>query len=184
MPTADIRFETGRELVFHADTTFTANERTMLAGVVAGIFTQTAGLLRPELIYDLDFDDIVALKAHVADNLLLRATSDMPYIVTNDRFTALTVGLTSVDVKNVDWSQPVKVSLVVDRLPYDAVFERVAMHELLHAFRCDHIDDAFSIMSPRYTAGFTDPVACITARDADEICRVHGCDVHMLNYCR
>lgn len=184
MPSADIRFQTSYELVLHADTAFTLSERNMLSEVVEGIYVQTAGLLRPQLVYDLDFDSMSSLKTHLDDNLLMRAPSSADYIVASDKVTALTLGLTDVDLKDIDWTQPVKVFLVIDRLSNPIRFKRVAMHELLHAFRLSHVTIGDAVMSPKNGSGFTDPVACINSEDADEICRIYRCDTSRLNYCR
>jgi len=166
-----ITYQTAKSLTFHADTAFTQQERDILEISCSEIYKQSSGLLKLNIIYDLDFISTNSLLYHTSDNLLMRAPSYADYIKPD--FLGFTV-------KNPNTGQ-IFIYIISERIKTPIAFQHVAMHEFLHGFGLHHVTSINSIMYPET---LSNPPTCMTEDDAWELCGIYHCDYDTLNYCR
>lgn len=125
-------------LVIHADTDFTTSERIVIHRATESLMWQVG--LRVEVIYDLDFRKVERLSSLRYEPRLIRVTSQSELTIGIDRhFNGTVFGWTTQN------STP-SVYIVVDRLYGEGLALHVYLHELLHAFGADHVDDPGAVM--------------------------------------
>jgi hypothetical protein len=173
---------------FHGDVEFTAIERAIIAKAVESLEYQTAGLYRPSVVYDLNYDDINSLMLLRDAALVVRMQSDYDVVRFIDEESGGEVlGMTLPHGMNGQGTNP-QVYLVADRLEDPARLEHVAMHEFLHAAGLDDIGPPGSVMSGatcHMSAGLQvcESIRCMTPADVAEFCRVNHCRSDELNGC-
>lgn len=163
-------------LMVHADTAFTNRERFLILKSAENIRRQTNDFLAYSIVFDLDFSSMQSLKANVGENTIVRIHSSAEGLDSN------TLGYCNVSMEDLDLNNPSKIALVHDRLTNDDVMVHVAMHEMLHMARLQHIGTVHSIMYPT-TPVVGHVILCMTKADFIELCTVHGCDVDAMVQC-
>lgn len=164
----------------HVDESFPPRERKLLVEATDRLRDQTSGFIDVRVVFDLDFDSNESLVLHEDDNLILRL--DANHLPSGKQSTTVrTLAFTLVYMDDVDLMRQSVSYLVWDRLSDDTVFVHVAMHEMLHMLRIDHVAGSTSVMYPEApTSGAS---LCLSKEDAGEICFVHGCDVRRIHVC-
>lgn len=161
----------------HADTSFTSRERILINEASTRMFSQTNGFVGVDVVFDLDFNSNESLRDHVAQNIMVRVDQ------TAEGLEKSTLGYCYTNYKDLDFNNPIKIALVYDRLPTDEAWIHVAMHEMLHAIRAQHISEPQSILYKTTPTVGPNIVTCLTHEDMVEICTVHGCDLAAMKPC-
>lgn len=168
--------------VFHGDTDFTPEERKVIEEALFRWRAQTDGLIQATVIWDLDFKSVSSLSDHIADNLIIRWTSETGIVrqFNEDHPRATLLGWSPGRiVPNPDG--PARVHLVADELAkLSAEFFKpfasegylgVVMHEFGHVFGLQHVEDEDGLMHGGWLGGH----ACLSQEDISEFCRVNEC---------
>lgn len=172
----------------HGDVDFGKGERQAIEQAVANLARDTNGKLQIDLVWDLDFKDMVSLdRAHRgSDWVLIRKDGDP----TQDPAIGQLVGITSAEAR--------VVALFYDRLTTEREWVHTSMHELLHAAGASHVctiemvgfpgcgtydDDDVAMTSILFPMYDTNAPTCMSRADAAEFCRAAKCSVSELNYC-
>lgn len=160
----------------HADTSFTAHERELILKAAQQMNEQTNGFLEYRIVFDLNFDSIETLRKYSGKrNILTRVHSSAKDIEKK------TLGYCIVNFNDLDLNNPARAALIYDRLPSDEAWIHVAMHEMLHMVRLQHIVDAKSIMYE--STPVHNSLTCMTNSDMVELCTVHGCVLSVMKPC-
>jgi hypothetical protein len=156
----------------HADIEFSPLERHLISRAVEDLHYQTAGLLRVELEYDLDYGVSSVLRE---EPMLVRQPLWAPLTFRVDEdIKGTALGFTKVGAAHC--------FLVADRLDSPEIWRHVTMHELLHAAGLHDLPTTpHDIMARSRTR---DVPLCMSRADAVEFCRANRCDAERLNYCR
>lgn len=165
----------------HGDTTFTLHERNLIVLATTRMREQTRGFVDVNVTFDLDFDSIQSLREHVGHNTLVRVDSSAPDL--QDTKELKTIGYTYVNYKDLDFNNPTKGALVHDRLKSDDAWVHVAMHEMLHMIRLQHIPTIKTVLYRSIPIEGKNIVTCMTSQDMEELCAVHGCDLKAMKPC-
>jgi hypothetical protein len=164
----------------HADVSFTERERGFILEATTRMYEQTRGFVDVNVVFDLNFDDMDSLRQHAKDNIMTRI--DHTGLDKEDDPEGVIIGYCSVDFNDLSFNNPTRIALVYDRLPTEDSWIHVAMHEMLHALRQQHVAEPKSILF-KSTPVWTNIVTCLTASDMEEICEVHGCDLAAMLPC-
>lgn len=159
-------------LRMHADVEFTPLERRLIDQAVRDLEWQTAGYMRVQLEYDLDFGEMSVLRE---DALLVRQPMFAPLTlhVEQEKRSA---------VYGFTYTTSQKSFLVADRLDTPELWRHVTMHELLHVAGLNDLPTTpYDIMARSRTDNVP---LCMSRADAKEFCRAQHCDFERLNYCR
>lgn len=168
-------------MTIHADTAFTLHERALIVLAAQRMKEQTNDFVNVDVLFDLDFDSMESLKEHSKHNIMTRIDSSAPGL--EDSPMAKTIGYCIVNFNDLDFNNPIKIALVHDRLITDDAWVHVAMHEMLHALRQQHIAEPKSIMYKSTPVAGSTIVTCLVRKDMEEICEVHGCDDAAMKPC-
>lgn len=166
------------KMQIYADTSFTDSERIAINEAVQNLYEQTSSFVDIKISYELDFHSMDSLREHSRHNILVRVDSSAKDLG-ND-----TIGYCIVNFRDLDFSNPTKIALVHDRLPLREAWIHVAMHEILHAIRLQHIPEDRTIMYRTTPVAGNGIITCLTSYDMRELCEVHGCDLRAMKPCR
>lgn len=72
-----------------------------------------------------------------------------------------------------------EIYIVSDELENMTQYKLNVIHELGHAIRMNHVDDAAAIMNTQFNKN----VRCLTHRDVKQFCDLYGCNAEDMNYC-
>ncbi len=166
-------------MVIHADTSFTPRERGLIMTAVETMRDQTLDFVEITMLFDLDFDSMDSLNSNKNSNTLVRLLSvDAKGVEKN------ALGYCTTNFDDLDLDRVARAALIYDRLPSDKVWIHVAMHEMLHMIRLQHIDTSQTIMYATTPIVGNDIVTCMTPQDMQELCFTHGCDVKIMKPCK
>jgi hypothetical protein len=160
----------------HGDTAFTPHERELIETAILNIRMETANFVDIHIDFDLDFDSMTSVSRNLRSNILVRVQG------TNTKASKETLGYCIADFQDLSFDNPARATLIYDRLPNDASWIHVSMHEILHMIRLEHVDDFWSVMND------VTPVegrisTCLSEADVIELCTVHGCDPAGMTTC-
>lgn len=162
-------------MTIHVDVSFTDHERFMLQEAANIWRLQTDGLVDIKLVNDLDFDHLSPESG--GWHTITKVDSLICDLI--DCGTRTLGWTTTGGIHNV-WNTPIRMGLVIDRLPDDNSFMQAAIHEFGHAAGCRHTEDENSIMYPGIIPGRK---LCLRARDLSELCMVNNCSGRTLRSC-
>lgn len=166
-------------MTIHADTSFTPHERELIMTAVETMRDQTFDFVEITMIFDLDFDSMDSLKQNKNSNTLVRLLSSNAKGIENN-----TLGYCTTNFDDLDFVHTARAALIYDRLPGDKVWIHVAMHEMLHMIRLQHIPAPQTIMYATTPVVGNDIITCMTPQDMQELCLTHGCNPAVTKPCK
>lgn len=161
-------------LVLHADNHFNELGRRIIVEAAENIRRLTHGRARLDVVFDLDFDSIENLKAHMAANhsMVFGVLSDYDVVKTLDEGLRGPGTILAATVETKSRSQ--FVFLILDRIAEDK-FSNVVTHEFGHVIGFPDLDAMGAIMSGRSASN--EPAILDWAEADLKLCReFHYCD--------
>lgn len=177
-------------VTMHADSAFTADERTVIYAASKVWMDQTSGQAQISFLWDLDFNSASVLKEAVDKKwtVLVRMTEDLEEVQDMDCEAAEAQGLPCNLPKGwgpqvLAWVSPaggihnlshqqVIMKVVVDRANTPADLKQTVVHEFGHVFGLPHSPVPQAIMYPAHRR--RDNV-CLTPADLALFCSVNVC---------
>jgi hypothetical protein len=166
----------GHTIVMHGDTEFSPNERTILESAVAKWNHLTNGVVRMEIVWDLNATSTSSLIAHQDDNLLLLGHSTTYLGEAADQMSGGKI-LGWVDHDLPYRFTPSKMFLMMDRLNNKKLW-RVALHEFFHVAGMNDNQNPGHLMSKQFNT-----IECPSVDEMAEFCGVWGCNVGDVVFC-
>lgn len=169
-------------VTIHADTEFSDDDKAAIAGACRIWNYQTNGIVNITVVYDLDFNDMTALQAHMTngDNYIVSLESWMPSVVAMDGEDAKVLGwMGPAGGIHNPWGLPVHGAFVADRLN-DKNRLQVFVHEFGHLLGLSHLPEVQATMYPHIVNGRK---ACLHKPDLEAFCRVNECGTHTMYPC-
>lgn len=168
----------GRTYTFHVDTAFSPYGIELIRRACNKWEMYSNGLVKFELVQDLDDGDFNAFAAMVKTMPTIVAVSSMASVIVefeanNQCPNCRTLGLT------VQSDTPL-VFLVVDRLGDARDFYEVILHELGHALGLRHVTDNDAVMFAQHQ---TPGASCLHKADMEEFCRAQFCSLSDVKWC-
>lgn len=164
-----------RVVEFHADRDFTTAERWQIAQAANLWKLQTGDLVEFRIRYDVDFSSTSNIKAHRADNLLVRWEDNYRVVRALDDMAGGRV-LGFVDqiggIHNPA-GKPVHMFIVADRHDTQKRFRQTALHEFGHVLGLYH---SHSITAVMYPSSQDRKAVCLSRADLHIFCDVNNCD--------
>lgn len=178
------------EVTLHMDTDFTAEERADALQAAEIWRKQTNGLARINLVYDLDFSDLIGMNelfTHGA-SLVVRRDSEDSLVQGADEESdcdSCVLGWMNSGGLHAIGHPPVHGAFVVDRLEeYNQVIPtfrlQVMLHEFGHVLGLPHVPATQAIMYPAVIPGRT---ACLKQSDLTAFCSVNVCGATRMYPC-
>ncbi len=171
-------------VTLHMDGDFTAEERADAFKAAEVWRKQTQGLARIELVYDVDFNDLMGLGQLFAEeaNIVVRRDSEDPIVQAADEeegCDSCVLGWMNAGGIHGPGHQPIHGAFVVDRLSVSREMRvQVMIHEFGHVLGVPHVAAIQGLMYPYAMPGRT---SCLKQPDLVAFCSVNECaDVHML----
>lgn len=126
-------------VLFHVDVGFSQHERALIGTAASFLTQETLRQVSVEVVYDLDMRDARALTRLQNEMMLLRLDIIDPKIDVMDKANGARV---------LGWAAVPRAFIIPERIPDDAVFIHVVMHEMLHDLGAGHVPDPQAIMWP------------------------------------
>ncbi len=166
---------------FHADTGFTAPERTCLEDSAKQWEDQTSGLVQFEYIYDYQTSNPLSVFSNMVNNRVVRWTSNTPLVVEMERqqtedpaepYTLLGMVTPSGGIHNSAFKS-VEMRLIADRLTDPNICKLTAVHELGHILGLKHIES--NVQNIMYPSVLPTRKACLKKDDLLFFCYLNDC---------
>ncbi len=173
---------TDPSVTIHADTAFTASERTSIQEAADLWRRQTDGVAIIVVAYDLDQDNVTD-HLNAKHDVMVRLDSDMDAVIEFDATTypgKLLGFVTPTGGIHNPWKSPLTVGFVADRLEDPDYMRLVVLHEFGHVLGLPHSSSINAVMYPSAIKAMT---VCLKRQDLASFCSINDCAQHRMVPC-